>query len=263
MWKRIAAEFRKEVLRESRDDDDDFDDEANAIAIGIIVLGLLIGAFFLIRPLFRDKPVDPVYTKLEAIKHVQDLTLVKQHYTSLIPVTKKNKPEVLEFLLRAPVEVHGMIDLSEVEFVVEEDSLITVYLPPAEIENPYLDIEQTEVYSAGKTLVKQFLARLAAKDTRYLDAYEQIVNALDAAEKDVLQRAITNDIEEQTLEQAEQYLGALIGSLGYRVQFVRPILVPGAADSTLVDRLRSQLIDPDVQPANPADRNLLRRILTR
>ncbi len=227
IWKRIAREFRKEITRETRDDDDDFDDEANAIAIGIIILGLLVGAFFLIRPFFRKQPVDPVYSKLEAIKHIHDLTLVKQHYTTLIPVTtlkenRRNRGDQLEFLLRAPVQVYGNIDLNKVQFVVQEDSLIDVYLPAPDIDEPYIDIQETEVFHTGKALFQRLALQLFSRNKSYLDAYDQIVIALDSASADVFQRAIQNDIEKETLSQAELYLQSLIGSIGYRVQFYRP-----------------------------------------
>lgn len=262
LWRRIAKEFKKEITRETRDDDDDFDDEANAIAIGIIVLGLLVGAFFLIRPFFEDKPIDPVYTKLEAIKHIQEMTLVKQHYTTLIPVTNA-KRENLEFLLRAPVQVYGNIDLSRVEFDVREDSLIAVHLPPAKIDEPYLDIQETEVFSAGKSLFQKMSARLFSKNKTYLEAYDQIRISLDSASADVLKRAYLNDIEEETLDQAELYLRSLIGSLGYRVQFYRPELIPVGTDSLGNPTFMQSLRDMEVDPSEvlPSRAGIIRRML--
>lgn len=263
LWRRIAREFRKEITRENRDDDDDFDDEANAIAIGIIVLGLLVGAFFLIRPFFQEKPVNPVYTKLEAIKHIQEMTLVKQHYTTLIPVTNV-KNDNLEFLLRAPVQVYGNIDLSRVEFDVLEDSLIAVHLPAPEIEEPYLDIQETEVFSAGKSLFQRMSARLFDKNKTYLEAYDQIRMSLDTASANVLKRAYLNDIEEETLDQAELYLRSLIGSLGYRVQFYRPRSLPMQIDSlgnpTFLQSIRD--IEVDASDVLPSRSGFLRRMLT-
>ncbi len=265
MWKRILTEVRKEVSREIRDDDE-FDDEANSIAIGLIVLGLLVGAFFLIRPLFREKPVNPVYTKLEAIKHIRELTLVKQHYTTLIPITRKGRraeDESLEFLLRAPVQVYGSIDLSRVNFEVQPDSLITVLLPRPTIAEPYIDIENTTVFNTGKSLFERLSGRFFTRNTRYLDAYDQIRTALDSASNDVLRKALINDIEDETLNQSEIYLRSLIGSLGYRVQFVRSIEIPADADSSTLNRLQRQLLErelnlPDIKP----DRGtLLRRML--
>lgn len=263
LWKRIAREIRKEVTQAQRDDDDDFDDEANAIAIGIIVLGLLIGAFFLIRPFFQDKPVDPVYTKLEAIRNIQEMTLVKQHYTTLIPVTNADNDK-LEFLLRAPVQVYGNIDLSKVQFDVLEDSLIAVYLPGADIPEPYLDIQETVVFSAGKSLFQRMSSRLFSKAQTYLEAYDQIRISLDSATTKVLDRAIVNDIEDETLDQAEMYLRSLIGSLGYRVQFFRTPSVSATGDSLssagMLDALRS--IEIDASEVMPSRRGLIRRLLT-
>ena len=98
MWKRMATELRKEISNLKRDDqEDDFDDEANAIAVGVIVLGLLIGGFFLMRFLLKEPSIDPGYTQLEAIKRVEHLVLVRQHYETLIPVTDKRDEEKLKF----------------------------------------------------------------------------------------------------------------------------------------------------------------------
>lgn len=242
LWRRIAREMRLEITRESREDDD-FDDEANAIAVGIIVLGLLVAAFFLIRPFFQEKPVDPVYTKLEAIKRIQELTLVKQHYRSLIPVTEKGKPDELEFLLRAPVQVLGNLDMSRVRFELAPDSLIIVTLPPASIQEPYLDIQEAEVFTIGNNVFQRISTRFFTKQTRYLDAYDQIVAALASATDSVYQRALRNDIEQETMDQAELYLRSLIGSLGYRIEFIRPddYLPPLGADSTTMAQWQRRL----------------------
>ena len=263
LWKRIAREFRKEITQAQREDDDDFDDEANAIAIGIIVLGLLIGAFFFIRPFFQDKPIDPVYTKLESIRNIQEMTLVKQHYTTLIPVTNLDNDK-LEFLLRAPVQVYGNIDLSKVQFDVLEDSLIAVYLPAAEIPDPYLDIQETVVFSAGKSLFQRMSSRLFSKAQTYLEAYDQIRISLDSATTKVYDRAMLNDIEDETLDQAEIYLRSLIGSLGYRVQFFRTASLPAPGDSTSAMNVLNALqsIELDASEALPSRRGLIRRLLT-
>lgn len=262
LWKRIAREIRKEITQIQRDDDD-FDDEANAIAIGIIVLGLLVGAFFVIRPFFQEKQVDPVYTKLEAIRNIQEMTFVKQHYTTLIPVTNENNDK-LEFLLKAPVQVYGNIDLSKVEFEVQPDSLILVALPNPVIPDPYLDIQQTAVFSAGRSLFQKMSSRLFGKSQTYLEAYDQIRISLDSASSKILRRALTNDIEQETLDQAEMYLRGLIGSLGYRVQFYRMQNNSLPDDSTSAAQLLEAIGSMDINSPEiiPTRRNLLRRLLT-
>ena len=190
------------------------------------MLGLLIGAFFLGKYLLSERPVDPAYTQLEAIKRVEHLVLVRQHYETLIPVTKKGNNEALKFLMRAPVEVDGYLDMNEVEFQLESDSLVIVYLPSAKIDTPYLDLEKTQVYALGQSLIEAMGEGLKKESTTYKDAYDQIRTALIESRLHVKQQAYANGIQDQTQQEGQRYLRNLINSLGYRVRFIVPTQVP-------------------------------------
>lgn len=258
MWQRLMRELQQELSPGKRDRSrPDFDEEANALAIGVIVLGLLIGGFFLLRSLIREKPVNPAYTQLEAIKRVENLVLVRQHYESLIPVTRKGKADDLRFLLRAPVEIDGYLDLSQVVFDLQPDSLVVVYMPAAEVDTPYLDLEHTQVYAPGQALIDAMREGLTSERTSYLDAYDQIRGSLAEARYHVRQRAYANGILQQTQREGQRYLRNLLNSLGYRARFETPLdFPPGTSDSTRLEMIwqRLQQAERTLPRASEAER---------
>ncbi len=267
MWRRMGHELRQELSQIKRDSDsDDFDDEANALAVGVIVLGLLIASFFLVRYLVKDKPIDPGYSQLEAIKRVEHLVLVRQHYETLIPVTRKGDQEDLKFLMRAPVEIDGYLDMNEVEFQLEPDSLVIVFLPAAKIDTPYLDLENTQVYAPGQSLLEAVGEGVRRESTTYRDAYDQIRTALIESRQHVKRQAFANGILGQTQQEGQRYLRNLINSLGYRVRFVVPTQLPaGTSDSTRLEIMWQQLqrLEGQVPMASEADRSSLLSNLSR
>lgn len=220
----------KNLLSNSQEDEED--DILSSIVIGVIILGILIASFFLIKPLiWKDKTVDPAYSKIEAIKRIKELQLVKHHYETIIPITrpaKKNKEGKLQFLMVAPAEVNGFIDLSKLKFNVEKDSLILVTLPPAEISQTLISLKNTKEYTFQRSFWQKFQEKLD-RNTNYLTAYDQIRSAIDSARADVRNRAIGNGILSDTQDKAEDYIRNMVNNLGYRVDFDRSR--PAAVDS--------------------------------
>ena len=209
----------KNLLSNSQDDDDDIWSTA---IIGLIVVGVLVAAFFLLRPLiWKEKKVDPAYSKVEAIKRIKELQLVKHHYETIIPITKPAKGNTdpkLQFLMVAPAEVNGYIDLSKLKFTVEEDSLIKVMLPPSEISQTLISLKNTKEYTFQRSFWQKFKENLDRK-TNYLSAYDRIRTAIDSARADVRNRAIVNGILDDTQDKAEDYIRNMVNNLGYRVEF--------------------------------------------
>ena len=210
----------KNLLSNSQDDDED--GVLSSIVIGVIILGVLIAAFFLLRPIiWKEKKVDPAYSKVEAIKRIKELQLVKHHYETIIPITKagKNKKNPkLQFLMVAPAEVNGFIDLSKLKFTVEEDSLIKVMLPPSEISQTLISLKNTKEYTFQRSFWQKFKEGMDRK-TNYLSAYDRIRSAIDSARADVRNRAIVNGILDDTQDKAEDYIRNMVNNLGYRVEF--------------------------------------------
>ena len=242
--------------KEGGNEDDD-GKLASSIAVAMIILGLIIAGYFFIRPLFAKKPIDPAYAKVEAIKRIKDLTLVKHHYESIIPITK-GKRERLQFLLVAPAQVSGYMDMSKIKFSIEEDSLITVKLPAAELSQTRISLKNTKEYTFQRSFWDHIKSQIDPK-SNYLEAYDRIRIALDSARLDVRNRAIENGILEETEDKAEDYLRNLVNNLGYRVEFIEGNIPLFSSDS--LNLLYQQIL----QTNNPEERRqrengLLRRL---
>ncbi|MEO1448939.1 MAG: DUF4230 domain-containing protein [Bacteroidota bacterium] len=198
----------------------------------VLVAGLIIvGGNLFLKWLFRSDPIDPIYEKVEAIRRVRDLHLVKHHYETVIPITKAKRngeQGKLQFLLTTPAEISGFIDLSQTRFALRPDSLLLVQLPPAKLSKVHIDLRETEEYQADR---RKLLFGKSIQRASYFEVYDQIRQALTQAKDRVRQRAIVNGIESETQSRAEMYLRNQIAGLGYRVEFLT------ATDSTSQARL--------------------------
>lgn len=210
---------RPVIINQAGEEENDKGDVGSAIIMGMLLLGIIVLGFFLIKPLFAPKPVNPAYAKVEAIKRIKELTLVKHHYETILPITKGNK-EKLQFLIVAPAEVRGFIDLSKLRYTINPDSLILITLPEPEISPTIISIQNTKEYTFQRSFWGQMKEKVDPK-SNYLEAYDKIRTALDSASMDVHRRAILNGILDDTEDKAEEYLTNLINNLGYRVEFER------------------------------------------
>ncbi|MEZ4774726.1 MAG: DUF4230 domain-containing protein [Bacteroidia bacterium] len=210
---------RPVVISGTGDEKSDKGDVGSAIVMGILLLGILVLGFFLIKPLFAPKPVNPAYAKVEAIKRIKELTLVKHHYETILPITKGNK-EKLQFLIVAPSEVRGFVDLSKLRYSINPDSLILITLPEPEISQTIISVRNTKEYTFQRSFWGQMKEKFDPK-SNYLEAYDKIRTALDSASLDVHRRAIINGILDDTEDKAEEYITNMVNNLGYRVEFVK------------------------------------------
>lgn len=268
-----SPKTRSMVPREDGDDDDDdeFEDSVgNSIVIGIIVLGLLVLGFFVVRSLLEQKPIDPAYSKIEGIKRMRELTLVKHHYESIIPVgkparkgllAKKDNPKI-EFLIKAPIEVRGYMDMSDIHIELGRDSLMLIDLPEAEMSRPVINFDETTEYTVRKNLWKRFFDKAFSDKATYLVAYDEIWRSLDSAKNDVSNRARINGILEDTEEKAKEYLLNAITAFGYRVEFVEEGQNGGIAlpDSLGMDQVLEQIREgSNLEEARSSLGRLIRR----
>lgn len=192
----------------------------------VLILGLaLIGSSVWATVSFFKipDPVPPVYTKVEGIKRLGELHLVKQYYESIIPITKQKlnrkeelQKEKLQFLLIAPVEVSGFVDFSKIKLSLKPDSLVEISLPTPETSEVYLDFKATQEYLAeGKfRIFGQYVENIDHEK-----AYYDIARGINDAKKRIRDRAITNDILKETEIKAQIFLRNFIHTLGYRVEF--------------------------------------------
>ena len=193
--------------------------------VWILGIGLILGCvIFSIMFFTSSKPVEPIYTKIEGIKRLGQMHLVKQQYESVIPITKKKenrkgelKGETLQFLLIAPIEVTGYIDFSQIVLTVHKDSLLKIQLPKSQLSRAYLDFSQTEEFLAeGKfKIFGKYWEMINHKK-----AYYEIASGINEAKKRVRENAINkHNILKETDEKAKMFLQNFVNTLGYRVEF--------------------------------------------
>ncbi|MEN0051498.1 MAG: DUF4230 domain-containing protein, partial [Bacteroidota bacterium] len=204
------------------------------LVAGTLAIGFCVWSSF---AFFKKSPsVDPIYTKIEGIKRLGELHLVEHYYESIIPVTNQKKDnngkvkgEKLEFLLKAPVKVSGYLDFSQIQVSMQEDSLLRINLPPAEISKAYWDVKKTEEYLVdGKLRIfNRYLEQI-----NYKEAYKDIASGINKNKSDIRDRAKRNAIEKETQMKAEVFLRNFVSALGYRVEFANNSDFSEQTDST-------------------------------
>ena len=184
----------------------------------VLIVSLAILAFLYYHELKKPKPVAPVFTKVEGIKRLGELHLVKQHYESIVPIakTKKKGKDRLQMLLVAPVEVSGYLDLSKLEIQMKPDSLVEIVLPEAEVSDVYLNFKKMEEFSTGGKF-RIFGSVLERAD--HEKVYYDIAKAIEETKLKVRKKAIQNRILTETQNKAQIFIQNFIHSLGYRVNF--------------------------------------------
>ena len=191
----------------------------------ILFLGYLTISFTL-QYFSKPKPVEPIYVKIEGIRQLGRLHLVKHHYESVIPITRNKmdrhdaiKKQRLQFLLKAPVEISGYIDLSQmtISMVEGKDSLVDIHIPPAQASDPYLDFSKTEEFLVdGKV-------RFFGNYIEFINherAYYDIVRGLNESKERVKDRAVGSGLLDQTTDKAKMFLRNFVNNLGYRANIV-------------------------------------------
>ncbi|MDB4285796.1 DUF4230 domain-containing protein [bacterium] len=191
----------------------------------IVLLGLLGFAVFTVVKLSRaPKPIPSVLSRMEGIKRIRELHLIRLHYESIIPITerkkrgKKNEKEIPQFLLVAPMELSLYVDMGKMKMELQPDSLVIIALPDPELSKVYINFHDVKEYqmSDGWSL-KDIKLGLS-----YSEVYQDIAYKLTEAKDEVSARATHPAILSDTRDKAENYLRNLINSLGYRVEFVYP-----------------------------------------
>lgn len=197
------------------------------IVVTVLLGSIMIGGYFLLHSLFKKKPIDPIYSKIEGIKRVRDLRLVKHHYESIIPITKTKgnkqgkdgefKEGELQFVLVAPSEISGYVDMGRVKMRVKRDSLVEVKLPPPSISKVRIDLDNVKEYGINR---KGMFFGKRVQNLNYFKVYEGITRGLRKAKISVQKRALINGIKEDTHKRAEDYVRNMVNGMGYRVEFV-------------------------------------------
>ncbi len=157
---------------------------------------------------------DPV-TIIHEVQSLARLETIQYSVEKVITAETRQGPFGFLFGDRLLLVAHGSViagvDLAEItesDISIDEKGLVTLQLPPAEIFIAALDNEQTYVYDREVGFLRRGDVELESA-------------ARLAAEKEILEAALSDGILEQAQVNAEAYLFRLLGSLGFsNVRFI-------------------------------------------
>lgn len=199
----------------------EFTDWAVPALVILLGLGILGGGGYLAYKFIWGKKPDPVYSKIESIKRVQELHLAKMHFESIIPITKgKNRSEKFQFLLIAPMELSVYVDMKKVKFQSMGDSMLQVTIPQPEISEVYIDFRKTKEYNYSDPGIMAKITGRAKFD--YMKVVGEVQEKIRIGKKQVIARANSPKVMKDVVGKAEAYLQNVLNSVGYRVTFIEP-----------------------------------------
>ncbi len=157
---------------------------------------------------------DPV-TLIHEVQSLARLETIQYSVEKIITAETRQGPFGFLFGDRLLLVAHGSViagvDLAEItesDFSIDEMGVVTLRLPPAEIFIAALDNEKTYVYDREVGFLRRGDVELESA-------------ARLAAEKEILEAALSDGILEQAQVNAEAYLYRLLGSLGFsNVRFI-------------------------------------------
>ena len=157
---------------------------------------------------------DPV-TIIHEVQSLARLETIQYSVEKVITAETRQGPFGFLFGDRLLLVAHGSViagvDLAEIQesdISVDEKGVVTLRLPPAEIFIAALDNEKTYVYDREVGFLRRGDVEL-----------ESVARL--AAEKEILEAALSDGILEQAQVNAEAYLFRLLGSLGFsNVRFI-------------------------------------------
>ena len=151
---------------------------------------------------------DPV-TIIHEVQSLARLETIQYSVEKVITAETRQGPFGFLFGDRLLLVAHGSViagvdlaDITESDISVNEQGVVTLRLPPAEIFIAALDNEKTYVYDREVGFLRRGDVELESA-------------ARLAAEKEILEAALSDGILEQAQVNAEAYLLRLLGSLGF------------------------------------------------
>lgn len=180
----------------------------NYIPAFLFVCGAAIG-ILLYREFRTASTATPQQLTLEQILSIRELHLVKHTYTDLFFLHRKNDHrKAIRAIVQMPVTITAYLNLNEIELVRQGDSIRTVILPSALLNEPVYHINNMVVREtrsfqlhAGKDLYPQV--------SKYLGTI--IKERMDTTR----QRAETNRILIQAEAEAKEYVERTLQMLGH------------------------------------------------
>jgi hypothetical protein len=175
-----------------------------SIITGIIALtaGAIAGSHFSKKVTPLSKPTGQI--KLEQILSIKELHLVRQTYSDIFFLHRKNNTDKpVRAIVTVPVTISAYIDLKQVQIVQSNDSITAVILPRAKLNQPVYDLEHMLIRKTKSFNVS------AGKDL-YPEVSEYLRDAIIQRMDSITQVAIETKICERAESEAKAYIQDLL-----------------------------------------------------
>lgn len=133
---------------------------------------------------------------------------------------RKGEP-LPKLLFVVSTEVTGMVDMKELEFEIDGDSMRIIKMPKALIDSVSINLSDTKRFQTSGEKGRGLFSK--AEEGLYFEVYQQMKDALIETEEIVRNKALTAGIMAETDRLAEEYISGMGKSLGFYVSLPDPI----------------------------------------
>lgn len=174
------------------------------ISFGLIVAAFLAGSWYG----SVERTATPENLTLEQILSIRELHLVKHTYSDFFMLHKKNNPtKAVRAMVQVPVTVTAYLNLKDIELIYGGDTLHTIILPRAILQEP--------VYHVGQLVVWETRSfQVHAGQDLYPDVVEYLSASLATRNNTAQQLAKSNQILLQAEAEGKEYFENLLQTLG-------------------------------------------------
>lgn len=146
--------------------------------------------------------------RLEEVLVIKELHLVRQNYTDLFFLHRKNdKTKAIRAIAQVPVVVTAYLDLKDIQWTRRNDSIKQVLLPKARLGDPTYALHEMQIQETRGFQV-HVGNDLYPKVSQYLT--QTMAQRIDS----VKQRAVANKILLQAEAEGKQYIEELLKKIG-------------------------------------------------
>ncbi len=197
---------------------------SNYIAAFLFLCGAALG-ILLYREFRKETTANPQQLTLEQILSIRELHLVKHTYTDLFFIHKNNNPaKAIRAMVQVPVSITAFLNLKDIELVWQNDSLRSVVLPRAVLNEP--------VYHTNRMLIRETRSVQVHVGKDLYPAVSDYLGKTIATRMDTArQLAESNRILIQAEAEGKEYIESILKALGHQQVVV-----------TFNDEARDQLV---------------------
>lgn len=186
-----------------------------AVLGAIVALILIAVGIFVVNKIGASSKQHPLITSFEGMRNIEALKLVEQYYSEIVPITDNDGQ--LQFLMEVPAHVAGYMDMSKMEYELDEQKkVVSVRLPEVQIGDPEFEMDSVKEQMYRGSKISLFLG---GGGKSYAKAYKGFAASLTRTKDAIRKSAIKNYIVEDTESKGRLYVMHTANSLGYSVKF--------------------------------------------